>query len=142
NPSPCSGAARYYKPVSKIKAARCQGSNMRDGLRAVAPPPPDGALRNIATIVIRSRSMPSLLEEKEAIRDLMYRYCFTTDREADPDKWAGLFTEDGVWDGAEFGRMQGHEALKAFMVKATSGGGAGFRHNMANMLIDGGGDTA
>jgi hypothetical protein len=86
--------------------------------------------------------MPSLLEEKEAIRDLMYRYCFTTDREADPDKWAGLFTEDGIWDGAEFGRMQGHDALKAFMVKATSGGGAGFRHNMANMLIDVDGDTA
>jgi ketosteroid isomerase-like protein len=86
--------------------------------------------------------MASLLEEKDAIRDLMYRYCFVSDREADPDGWAALFTEDGIWDGAEFGRIQGHAALRDFMIKATSGGGAGFRHNMANMLIDVDGDTA
>jgi hypothetical protein len=86
--------------------------------------------------------MPSLLEEKDAIRDLMYRYCFATDRDADPDVWAGLFTADGIWDGAEFGRFQGHEALRGFMVQATSGGKAGFRHNMSNIMIDVDGETA
>ena len=86
--------------------------------------------------------MPSLLEEKDAIRDLMFRYCFISDRAGDPDGWAALFTEDGIWDGAAFGRIQGHEALRGFMTNATSGGKAGFRHNMSNILIDVDGDHA
>jgi uncharacterized protein (TIGR02246 family) len=88
------------------------------------------------------KPMASLLEEKDAIRDLMYRYCFETDRAADPDAWAALFTEDGIWDGAEFGRIQGRDGLRDFMVKATSGGGAGFRHNMSNILIEVEGERA
>lgn len=86
--------------------------------------------------------MPSLLEEKDAIRDLLFRYCFATDRDGDPDAWAALFTRDGIWDGGAFGRIQGHDQLRAFMVQATSGGKAGFRHNMSNMLIEVDGDTA
>jgi hypothetical protein len=84
----------------------------------------------------------SEIEEKEAIRDLISRYCFETDRHADPDAWAGLFAEDGIWDGEAFGRYQGHEQLRGFMSKATSGGQAGFRHYTANVLIDVNGDTA
>lgn len=48
--------------------------------------------------------MPSAIEEKEAIRELISRYCFATDRAADPEAWANLFTEDGIRDGEAFGR--------------------------------------
>lgn len=86
--------------------------------------------------------MPSEIEEKEAIRDLISRYCFATDRDADPDAWTNLFTEDGIWDGEAFGRFQGREQLRAFMVNATAGGQAGYRHYTANILLDLEGDTA
>ena len=57
--------------------------------------------------------MPSLLEEKDAIRDLMYRYCFTSDRAGDPDGWAALFTEDGIWESDE-ARLEGREQMRRF----------------------------
>jgi ketosteroid isomerase-like protein len=53
------------------------------------------------------------LEDVEAIRALKARYCLAVD-ERDEDAWAGLFTEDAVWDGGEFGHYEGRAAIRAF----------------------------
>ena len=41
--------------------------------------------------------MISVLEEKEAIRDLMSAYCFYVDN-GEFEKFAGLFTADGIFE--------------------------------------------
>ena len=57
--------------------------------------------------------MATVLEEKDAIRELMHAYCFRCDTR-DADGLAALFTEDCVWDGGPFGRKNGPEELKQF----------------------------
>ena len=47
----------------------------------------------------------SLLEEKDAIREVLAEYCFRLDG-GDYDGMAALFTEDGTWDTA-FGKGDG-----------------------------------
>ena len=39
--------------------------------------------------------MASLLEEKDAIRDVLSAYCFYMDN-GEFDRWAALFAEDGM----------------------------------------------
>lgn len=65
--------------------------------------------------------MPELsLEQKvdqllaiEAIKQLKYRYCRYCDTGYDADGVAGLFVEDGVWDGGEMlGRFAGRETIR------------------------------
>jgi SnoaL-like domain len=53
--------------------------------------------------------MPTAVEDKDAIRELMAEYCFRLDdgRYAD---MAALFTEDGTWDTA-FGKATGRAAI-------------------------------
>jgi len=53
--------------------------------------------------------MPTAVEDKDAIRELMAEYCFRLDdgRYAD---MAALFTEDGIWDTA-FGKAAGRAAI-------------------------------
>ena len=46
--------------------------------------------------------MPTALEEKDAIREVLAEYCFRLDG-GDYDGMAALFTEDGTWDTA-FGK--------------------------------------
>jgi hypothetical protein len=59
------------------------------------------------------------LEAIEAIRQLKARYCAYCDDNYDPDGIAGLFTEDGVWDGESFGRYVGREAIRGFFQRAS-----------------------
>lgn len=54
------------------------------------------------------------LEDLEAIRQLKARYCAACDDNYDADAIAALFTEDGVWDGAGFGRFEGRAAIREF----------------------------
>lgn len=54
------------------------------------------------------------LEDIEAIRRLKVRYAQLCDANYDPDGLAELFTEDGVWDGGDFGVYRGREAIRAF----------------------------
>ena len=49
--------------------------------------------------------MPSELEDKDAIREVMAEYCFRLDNDRFADM-AALFTEDGTWDTA-FGKGSG-----------------------------------
>ena len=51
----------------------------------------------------------SLLEEKDAIREVLAEYCFRLDG-GDYDGMAALFTEDGTWDTA-FGKGTGRAAI-------------------------------
>jgi 3-phenylpropionate/cinnamic acid dioxygenase small subunit len=53
--------------------------------------------------------MPSALEEKDAIREVLAEYCFRLDG-GDYDGMAALFTEDGTWDTA-FGQGTGRAAI-------------------------------
>ncbi len=53
--------------------------------------------------------MPSALEEKDAIREVLAEYCFRLDG-GDFAGMAALFTEDGTWDTA-FGKATGRAAI-------------------------------
>jgi 3-phenylpropionate/cinnamic acid dioxygenase small subunit len=53
--------------------------------------------------------MPTALEEKDAIRDVLAEYCFRLDG-GDFAGMAELFTEDGTWDTA-FGKATGRAAI-------------------------------
>lgn len=53
--------------------------------------------------------MPSAVEEKDAIRELLAEYCFRLD-DGRFAEMAELFTEDGTWDTA-FGKATGRAAI-------------------------------
>jgi uncharacterized protein (TIGR02246 family) len=53
--------------------------------------------------------MPTALEEKDAIREVLAEYCFRLDGDR-YDDMATLFTEDGTWDTA-FGKGTGRAAI-------------------------------
>jgi 3-phenylpropionate/cinnamic acid dioxygenase small subunit len=53
--------------------------------------------------------MPSALEEKDAIREVLAEYCFRLD-DGRFAEMAALFTENGTWDTA-FGRATGRTAI-------------------------------
>jgi hypothetical protein len=53
--------------------------------------------------------MPSALEEKDAIREVMAEYCFRLD-DGRFAEMAALFTENGTWDTA-FGRATGRAVI-------------------------------
>jgi len=80
--------------------------------------------------------MASVLEEKEAIRDVLSAYCFYVDN-GEFDKWAELFTEDGVFDAGPLGKIQGRKAIKEFITKAVpaKGEGPARKHCTMNSMI-------
>ena len=53
--------------------------------------------------------MPSVVEEKDAIREVLAEYCFRLD-DGRFEEMAALFTEDGTWDTA-FGKATGRQAI-------------------------------
>jgi SnoaL-like domain len=53
--------------------------------------------------------MPTAVQDKDAIRELMAEYCFRLDDGHYADM-AALFTEDGTWDTA-FGKATGRAAI-------------------------------
>ena len=55
--------------------------------------------------------MPTALEDKEAIREVLAEYCFRLDG-GDFAGMAALFTADGTWDTA-FGKAVGRAAIAA-----------------------------
>ena len=54
------------------------------------------------------------VEATEEIRILKADYCDLCDAGYPADDLCDLFTDDGVWDGAEMGVFEGHEALHRF----------------------------
>lgn len=59
------------------------------------------------------------LEDIEEIRRLKIRYAQLCDANYDPEGLAALFTEDGVWDGGEFGVYKGREAIRGFYAQIS-----------------------
>ena len=53
--------------------------------------------------------MPTAVEDKEAIREVLAEYCFRLD-DGQFAEMAALFTEDGIWDTA-FGKATGRAAI-------------------------------
>lgn len=54
------------------------------------------------------------VEAAEEIRLLKAHYCDLCDAGYPPDELCTLFTADGVWDGAEMGVFEGHDARHKF----------------------------
>jgi hypothetical protein len=83
----------------------------------------------------------SHLEDLEAIRQLKARYCEICDADHDPDRIVTIFAADGVWEGAGFGRAEGHAAIRALFQQFRQM--VAFAHHMVmNPLIDVDGDRA
>lgn len=51
------------------------------------------------------------IEDIEAIKQLKARYCDVCDDDHNPSRITTLFAEDGIWESADFGKAQGHEAI-------------------------------
>ena len=84
----------------------------------------------------------SYLEDKDAIRDLMTRYCLSIDA-GRYDEWVDCFTEDGTFNSPILGKWQGADKLRAFTAKYKEWtGDAQPRHCVMNILIELGGETA
>jgi hypothetical protein len=60
------------------------------------------------------------VEAAEEIRILKADYCDLCDAGYPADELCALFTHDGVWDGAEMGVFEGHEALHRFFTNMPS----------------------
>ncbi len=86
--------------------------------------------------------MSSALEDKEAIRELVARYCHTIDA-GRTEEWVACFTEDGVFDSPILGRWEGRAKLREFTKHyAEWTGDATARHNVSNLLIELDGERA
>jgi hypothetical protein len=87
--------------------------------------------------------MPGMLEEKDAIREVMAEYCFRLDN-GWYDGMAALFAENGTWETA-FGKATGREAIAALAgdIRARAGDQRprGI-HLVANVVITFDGETA
>jgi hypothetical protein len=66
--------------------------------------------------------MPSALEEKDAIREVLAEYCFRLDG-GRYDDMAALFTEDGIWE-TDFGKGTGRAGIAGHArdIRARAGG--------------------
>lgn len=86
--------------------------------------------------------MASVLEEKDAIRDLLARYCFHFDA-GEFEDWLELFTPDGVFDLGPRGCISGHAGLRDFLrILPLVDGLPMTRHCVMNTIIDVEGDHA
>jgi hypothetical protein len=52
------------------------------------------------------------IEDRETIKELKARYCAICDDDHNPDAMTTLFVEDGIWEGGDFGKAQGHAAIR------------------------------
>ena len=84
--------------------------------------------------------MPTNLEDKEAIRELLFRYCYGTDA-GNVEGWVGGFTEECVWDGGPFGVCNGKQAMRDFYAQGVEQART-MRHLTLNTIIDVEGDSA
>jgi hypothetical protein len=82
-----------------------------------------------------------LLLDLEAIKTLKHQYCAFCDDNYNPDGIAGLFVEDGIWDGGDFGYRTGRDAIRKFfqMAPKTLSFAA---HQVMNPIIKVDGDHA
>ena len=87
--------------------------------------------------------MPTAVDDKEAIRELLAEYCFRLD-DGRFAEMAALFTEDGTWDTA-FGKAVGPAAIAALAQSLRERAGATRPravHLVTNIVIALDGDRA
>ena len=87
--------------------------------------------------------MPTAVEDKDAIRELLAEYCFRLD-DGRFAEMAALFTEDGTWDTA-FGKAVGPAAIAALAQSLRERAGATRPravHLVTNIVIALDGDRA
>jgi SnoaL-like domain len=82
--------------------------------------------------------MPTLADDRDAIRSLMARYNHYFDG-GKADEWAALFTADGVLDSGT--PLEGTDALAGF-ARSFSEAGMRARHVVVNEMIEVEGDKA
>jgi|HubBroStandDraft_5_1064220.scaffolds.fasta_scaffold309890_2 uncharacterized protein (TIGR02246 family) len=80
--------------------------------------------------------MASILEDKDAIRDLMSAYCFHVD-DCEFDKFAALFTIDATFEPGPQGKYQGRDAIRKFIASVVPrpGEGPARKHCTMNHMI-------
>jgi 3-phenylpropionate/cinnamic acid dioxygenase small subunit len=88
--------------------------------------------------------MPSALEDKDAIREILAEYCFRLDA-GHFDDMAALFAEDGTWNTA-FGKATGRAAIAQLARDIRTRAGTDPRpravHLVTNIVIALDGDSA
>jgi uncharacterized protein (TIGR02246 family) len=86
--------------------------------------------------------MATMLEEKDAIREVLARYCFALDG-GKFDEMAALFTEDGTWH-TFFGKATGRKAIAEFAagLRAHRTENPRAIHHVTNIVITLDGDSA
>ena len=87
--------------------------------------------------------MAILLEEKDAIREVLAEYCFRLD-DGRFAEMAALFTEDGIWDTA-FGKATGRAGIAGLArdIRARAGDNRPRAiHLVTNIVVALNGDTA
>jgi uncharacterized protein (TIGR02246 family) len=83
---------------------------------------------------------PSLVADREAIRDLFARYARAVDAGADrADEFAAFYAEDGSFEQAGGAPVVGRAALRAFAAALPT---SGIRHSITDHVIDVDGDHA
>lgn len=86
--------------------------------------------------------MTSVLEDKDAIRELIAQYCFHFDN-AEFEAWLDLFTEDGAFDLGARGRFCGRDALRKFLKGIPlSNGLPMMKHCVMNSIVSVDGNRA
>jgi 3-phenylpropionate/cinnamic acid dioxygenase small subunit len=87
-------------------------------------------------------SMAGVLEEKDAIRELLAQYCFHFDN-GEFDHWLNMFTADGVFDLGARGRLVGHDALRGFLKAIPLTNGVPMlKHCVMNSIVNVDGERA
>ena len=81
--------------------------------------------------------MATVAEDRDAIRDLLARYCLYADTGA-ADEWVEIYTEDGRFEG-NGDPVVGRDALRAF---ASSFAASSMHRVVANEVIEVSGDSA
>ena len=87
--------------------------------------------------------MPTSIEDKDVIRELLAEYCFRLD-DGRYDEMAALFAEDGTWDTA-FGKATGRAAIAELARSLRARAGADRPravHLVTNIVITLDGDRA
>lgn len=86
--------------------------------------------------------MPSILEEKDAIREVMARYCYALDECRFADV-AALFAESGEWT-TTYGTARGRSQIEALLssVVPKPGEGPQRKHYITNTVVKVDGTTA
>ena len=81
------------------------------------------------------------IEDIEAIKQLKALYCEICDDMHNPDRIDSLFAQDAIWESADFGKAEGHEAIRE-LFRGFQKMFSFSQHNIMNPRIEVDGDRA